>query len=70
MKKECNVNFSKVSNKSVKIFDGDKKRTDVEIIEEKGKYSVWTDPSNKSLSKLRGKTGSLSELKKVVSGLK
>ena len=35
MKKECNVNFSKASNKSVKIFDGDKKRTDVEIIGEK-----------------------------------
>ncbi len=65
--KNCNINFSKVNKKSVKVFDGDKARKDVEIIGSKGSYSVWTDPKNKDLSKLRGVTGSLSEVKAKVS---
>ena len=65
--KNCNVNFSKVNNKSVKVFDGDKARKDIEILGSKGSYSVWTDPANKNLSKLRGVTGSLSEVKAQVS---
>jgi len=65
--KNCNINFSKVNKKSVKVFDGDKARKDVEIIGSKGSYSVWTDPKNKNLAKLRGVTGSLSEVKAKVS---
>ena len=63
----CNINFGKVNNKSVKVFDGDKARKDIEIIGSKGSYSVWTDPENKDLSKLRGTTGSLSEVKAQIS---
>lgn len=65
--KNCNINFSKVNKKSVKVFDGDKARKDVEILGSKGSYSVWTDSKNKNLSKLRGVTGSLSEVKARVS---
>ena len=65
--KNCNVNFGKVNNKSVKVFDGDKARKDIEIIGSKGSYSIWTDPSNKTLGSLRGKTGTLSEVKAQVS---
>lgn len=65
--KNCNVNFSKVNNKSVKVFDGDKARKDIEILGSNGSYSIWTDPANKSLAKLRGVTGSLAEVKAQVS---
>ena len=67
MKKNCNINFGKVNKKSVKVFVGDKARKDIEILGSKGSYSVWTDPANKNLSKLRGVTGSLSEVKAQVS---
>ena len=35
MKKDCNVNFGKVSDKSVKVFEGDSRRKDIEIIGQK-----------------------------------
>ena len=50
----------------MKVFEGDSRRKDIEIIGQKGNYSVWTDPSKKNLVGLRGKTGSLSEVKKAV----
>jgi hypothetical protein len=63
----CNVNFGKVADKSVKVFVGDKRHQGVEIIGGKGKYSVYTDPSNKELSNLRGTSGTLKEVKSKVS---
>ena len=63
----CNVNFGKVSEKSVKVFLGKKQHTGVEIIGEKGQYSVYTDPKLKELSRLRGTSGSLQDVKKKVS---
>ena len=63
----CDVNFGKVTNKSVEVFVGTEKKASVEIIGSRGNYSVWTDKSNESLAKLRGKSGSLKEVKTAVS---
>ena len=50
----------------MKVFEGDSRRKDIEIIGQKGNYSIWTDPSKKNLVGLREMTGSLSEVKKAV----
>lgn len=65
-KTTCNVNFGKVQNKSVKVFQGDTARNDIEIIGQSGSYSIWTDPNSTAFSGLRGKSGNLSEVKKAI----
>lgn len=64
---KCGVNFGKVTNKSVEVFVGTQKKENVEIIGSRGNYSIWTDKSNENLAKLRGKSGSLKEVKRHVS---
>ena len=64
----CDINFSKVKDRSVKVYVGDNKHEGVEIIGSKGKYAVHTDSKNEKLSSLRGKSGTLQEVKRAVSG--
>ena len=64
----CNINFSKLENRSIKVFNDKDPVKGIEIIGERGKYSVYTDPGNKKFSDLRGKSGNLKEIKKIVSG--
>ncbi len=66
-KKSCDINFSKVKERSVKVFVDDKKHNGVEIVGSKGKYAIVTDSSKESLKAIRGKTGSLKEVKGYVS---
>jgi len=65
--KSCDVNFSKLKSRSVKVYVGDKKHDGVEIIGSRGKYAIHTDSNNEQLAKLRGKSGSLKEVKRYVS---
>lgn len=67
--KNCDLNFGKVSNKTVKVFQGEKQNKDIEIIGQKGNYTVWTNPEKTELSSLRGKTGNLSQVKGFVSSV-
>ena len=62
----CDINFSKLRNRSVKVFLGAEQSKSVEIIGSRGKYAIVTDSNNENLAKLRGKTGSLKEVKKEV----
>lgn len=64
---QCDINFGKVQDKSVKVYKGEKARKDIEIIGSRGSYSIWTDPKNTNLKSLRGKTGSLKEVKGAIS---
>lgn len=63
----CDINFTKVKDKSVKIFQGEQQLQGVEIIGSRGKYSIWTDPNNKNLTPIRGKSGNLTDVKKAIS---
>ena len=63
----CDINFGKVLDKSVKVYVGEKEAGSVEILGSRGNYSIWTDKSNENLASLRGKSGSLKEVKSYVS---
>jgi hypothetical protein len=43
----CDVNFSKLKDRSVKVYMGTEKHQGVEIIGSKGKYAVLTDSKMK-----------------------
>ena len=62
----CDVNFSKLKDRSVKVYMGTEKHQGVEIIGSKGKYAVLTDSKNERLSALRGRSGTLKEVKRAV----